>query len=67
MTIRINNKPEQLPGQPTITDALSIFNITSFNGVAVAVNNNIIPKSTWHHHPLKEDDNLTLIRASQGG
>ncbi len=67
MTIHINNKQQDLPGKTTIIEALSVLRITSFDGVAVAINNEVIAKTTWAIHALNEADNMTLIRASQGG
>ena len=36
-------------------------------GVAVAVNEVVVPKSNWKFHQLKEGDQILLIRAAQGG
>lgn len=67
MTVHINNKKQELPGKPTIVEALTFYRITSFDGVAVAINNEVIAKATWAVHTLNDADNITLIRASQGG
>ncbi len=37
------------------------------NGVAVAVNNNVIPKKEWTNCLLKEQDKILIIKATQGG
>lgn len=36
-------------------------------GIAVAINQDIIAKSSWSTHFLKPGDNLTIIKATQGG
>ncbi len=36
-------------------------------GIAVAVNNNVITKSSWADFKLKQDDKILVIKASQGG
>ncbi len=36
-------------------------------GLAVAVNNTVVPKSAWQACILGEDDKITIIRATQGG
>lgn len=36
-------------------------------GVAVAVNNRIIPRPQWDSEALKEDDQVTIIKAAFGG
>ena len=67
MNIYVNNKIQEIPGQPKITDALSSLNIVSQKGIAIAINNNVIPKSEWATHALQAEDKVTLIRATQGG
>jgi sulfur carrier protein len=37
------------------------------NGIAIAVNQEIIVKSDWGNHILKSGDHLTIIKATQGG
>ncbi|MEP3371366.1 MAG: sulfur carrier protein ThiS [Maribacter dokdonensis] len=39
----------------------------SENGIAVAVNENIITKSAWNTKTLNENDKVLVIRATQGG
>ena len=36
-------------------------------GIAVAVNQSIIPKQNWESTSLKEKDNVLIIKATQGG
>lgn len=36
-------------------------------GIAVAINNHVVPKSQWESRPLEEGDNLTVIQAACGG
>ncbi len=37
------------------------------NGIAVAINNEIVPQHTWGSVQLKPDDKLLIIQATQGG
>jgi len=67
MNIYINNKIQEIAGQPKITDALHALNIVSQKGIAIAINNNVIPRSEWESYALQADDKLTLIKATQGG
>jgi sulfur carrier protein len=67
MDIYINSKLQQLNDTARITDVLTQLNITSQNGIAVAVNNNVIPKPDWDSYTLHPEDQITLIRATQGG
>ncbi len=36
-------------------------------GVAVALNETIIPKSKWHDTVINENDNVEIVHAVQGG
>lgn len=36
-------------------------------GIAVALNQSVIPKSEWEQTPIKENDNILVITATQGG
>jgi sulfur carrier protein len=37
------------------------------NGIAIAVNQEIISKAHWDTYALKSGDNITIIKATQGG
>lgn len=37
------------------------------NGIAVAVNNSVIPKTNWEVIEIQPNDNILLIKATQGG
>ncbi|MDE3235790.1 MAG: sulfur carrier protein ThiS [Bacteroidota bacterium] len=67
MTIVLNNKPQEIADNLTLSHALQTLEIHSLNGVAVAVNNIVIHKKDWDSHQLQPNDVLVLIRASQGG
>ena len=67
MTIYINNKEQELPTQARITDALESLNITTQKGIAVAINNNVVPRAEWNAYALQPEDKMTLIKATQGG
>jgi sulfur carrier protein len=36
-------------------------------GIAVALNGAVVPRSEWPSTPLKEGDNVEIVRARQGG
>ncbi len=36
-------------------------------GVALAVNNEVVPASQWESYQLQNSDKLTIIKAVQGG
>jgi sulfur carrier protein len=67
MNIVINNKTKVIADNLTLSQALQVLQISSLNGIAIAVNNVIINKKDWEDHQLQPNDTLVLIRASQGG
>lgn len=67
MTISVNNQPQELPDNSTVSAVLQVIGITALNGIAVAINNHILKKEEWSSHELKPQDIVVLIRASQGG
>jgi sulfur carrier protein len=51
----------------SLQKVLESLNISQPQGIAIAVNNQIITKSNWQSTQLKEEDKITIIRATQGG
>lgn len=66
ITVRVNNKEHQLPENTSVQSALDLLNIKQ-HGIAIAVNDSIIIKSSWSETVLKANDNVLLITATQGG
>lgn len=67
MDIFINNQKTEVDQDQTLRKLLTEFNIDTPKGIAIAVNNNIVPKTIWENHHLKELDRVTIIKATQGG
>jgi len=67
MEITVNQQNYQVADvctmQHLITDVLK----TPSNGIAVAVNQSIISKTTWPNHLLLPGDQIIIIKATQGG
>ncbi len=68
MELKINNQTKQFKVEALSIQALLDIEIPQKqNGIAVAVNNNVIPKSNWNSHLLSETDDILIISATQGG
>ncbi len=67
MNVFINNKEHNLTQTKNLFEVLTDVNLISQRGIAVAVNNTVIPKSEWEKFQLKENDKITIITATQGG
>ena len=59
-------------GAPRDVDVVSVEGLveqltTVRRGVAVAVNGEVVPRSTWPVAPLHDGDRVEVLTASQGG
>lgn len=66
MRVFINDKPYELSEQTTIAEALQHLDI-AVQGLAVAVNSEVVPKKNWESRILVNEDAVMLIRATRGG
>ena len=67
MNIFVNDKPLVLGAAHTIAELLLQIDMQQTRGVAIAVNNTVIPKTGWDKHHLAENDSITIITATAGG
>lgn len=66
MDITVNNKIESIEDSTNLTSLIQHLTIDE-KGIAIAVNLTVISKSDWDKTTLKENDNITIIKATQGG
>ncbi len=43
------------------------LNMPNTNGIALAVNEKVIPKTEWNNFQLNDNDKILIIKATQGG
>jgi sulfur carrier protein len=67
MTILVNNQTIEYPESLTIAALLEDQLVQHLKGLAIAVNDVVIPKSDWAKIVFQQNDSITIIRASQGG
>jgi len=67
MNIIINGHATDLPDNSAISDVLKHIQQTQTGGIAVAINDMVIPKGKWATHQVAEGDKVLIIKASQGG
>ena len=65
--VYINQQTYSLPERGTLTDALSLLGIDEADGIAIAVNEVVIPRKEWAGSLLQGGDRVFVIRATQGG
>lgn len=66
INIKVNNTIHQLEYNCSLETLLSGLNI-EISGIAVAVNQHIISKSDWKNTALNNNDEVLIIKATQGG
>lgn len=67
MEITVNQQNYSLAEPCSLQQMLDTVIQQPGKGIAIAVNQEIIAKSQWSNHLLKSGDNLTIIKATQGG
>ena len=65
MTIKVNQEPF-VSKSDLLSGILEEMNLSP-KGIAVAVNNEVIPRLDWEQTVLKENDHVMIIKATQGG
>jgi sulfur carrier protein len=63
----VNDEPHELAGHSTLMDVLGGLGLGERNGIAAAVNGEVVPRSSWGSRGLAEGDRVIVIRATQGG
>ncbi len=67
LAIRVNDEPRTLAGPATLEMLVGELGLADRPGVAVAVNQTVVPRAAWASHPLADGDRVLVIRAAQGG
>lgn len=67
MNITINNQPSEINATTSLKEIVIVQLGEKLNGVAVAVNETVIPKTNWEQYTLNENDKVLIIKATQGG
>ena len=65
--VSINQENFKFPDNGTLADVLPLLQIRQPDGIAIAVNDTVIPKGEWERTPLQQHDKVFVIRATQGG
>ena len=65
--VTINQQTCQLSDEGGLAEVLSLLRIEQEDGIAIAVNEAVIPRGEWGGYVLRERDRVFVIRATQGG
>ncbi|OCA55595.1 sulfur carrier protein ThiS [Photorhabdus namnaonensis] len=66
MKITVNDQPMELMAPLAIQQLLEQLEQTQ-PGIALAINQTIIPRSEWNTHQINDGDNILLFQAIVGG
>jgi sulfur carrier protein len=66
MTVWVNHQEQQLDKVLSLEQLVTQLQY-SLNGIAIAVNGAVVPKSQWSQVLVNENDKLLIIKATQGG
>ena len=67
MQIIINNQSYQFSENVSLQSAIAGLQMEDTTGIAVALNEQIIPRSEWNKTDLNEEDKIIIIGAVAGG
>ena len=67
MEVLVNNKLYAVQPATTVAALLQFIQLPSAKGIAIAINNQVIPKIHWEQQLLQSQDKVMIIRATQGG
>lgn len=63
---RVNGEPVELD-DGTDLRALVLARVERINGLAVAINEAVVPRSQWDHTTISDGDRVEILTAAQGG
>lgn len=68
MNVSLNGSPRDLPQSATVLDAIEAAGHQGSGfGIAVALNGEVVPRSSWADTSLDENDRVEVLVAAQGG
>ena len=66
MTITLNGSRHEVADRSTLTQLVSAFSLPD-RGVALAMNNEVVPRSEWATTLVLPDAYVEVVTAAQGG
>ncbi|HXI00034.1 MAG TPA: sulfur carrier protein ThiS [Sphingobacteriaceae bacterium] len=67
MEITVNQQAYQVTDVCSVQQMLTVVLNQLPKGLAVAINQTIVPKTNWESHILNPGDQIIIIKATQGG
>lgn len=67
MNVTINGEPAQLPDDARVSDVVTALAGNRRDGIAVAMDGEIVPRSEWDEAPVPANAKLEVLSAIGGG
>lgn len=67
MRIEFNGEPVETETSLSLFQLLEQYQLQDRKGIAVAVDNNVVPRAAWSETPLDEGRKIVVFTAAQGG
>ena len=67
ITVRVNDVARTFAAPIRLLAALGELGLAERRGVAIAINDTVIPRSHWIERELNDGESLLVIQATQGG
>lgn len=65
--VSINGKNYTFKEDISISEAIQLIESLPKRGIAIALNNHVVPSSQWESKILSDGDKITIIKAFYGG
>jgi sulfur carrier protein len=67
MLVYFNENELEVDSTSNLFSMLETTGLDCQKGIAVAVNNTVVPRFQWESYTLQENDKILVIKAMQGG
>ena len=67
MKLSVNGEFREVNSATLDQWVVSEFGANNIKGMAIAVNDSVVPSSKWVSHALKAGDKILVVEAAQGG
>lgn len=66
MKVKINNEELDFTSSTSVSDYIQSLSLPS-SGLAIAINNVLVPRNQWETTQFQENDQVIIIQAAYGG
>jgi sulfur carrier protein len=67
ISVRINDEPRSFAAPVTLLAALRELGLAERRGVAIAIDDAVVPRGSWGTRQLASGERVLIIQATQGG